>query len=324
MNFAVTAPLALAAAILDVSVGYPEALARRVGRPTDWMAAFFGGLEARLNRPSVDLPSRFVVGALALGLYLAGVGIVARLMEVLAPGPVGFVVVALVASSLLARQSLDRRIRAVAQGLERGGLAGGRFAVAPLARGNPNSLDEAGVARTALESLAGAYCVSVTAPIFWIAIGGLTGGALYKAIETARRVTGRGADSAFGFGWATAWLETLVTFPAARLAALWLIGAAAITAEASASEAWRAVKRDAHRHPLRNAGWPEAALAGALGLRLAGPRAPSGRALMEDAYMGDGRALVTAADVRRGLALFRRAGAIEFIVLALAALLVQL
>ena len=270
------------------------------------------------------MPSRFAVGALALGLYLSGVGIIARLIEVLAPGPIGFAVTALIASSLLARQNLDRRIRAVALGLERGGLAGGRFAVAPFASGNPNALDEAGVARAALESLAKTYCDSVTAPIFWIVIGGLTGGALYKAIEAAQRVIGRGADNSFGFGWATAWLEMLVTFPASRLAAIWLIGAAAITADASASEAWRAVKRDAHRHPLRNAGWPEAALAGALGLRLAGPRAQGGRALMEDAYMGDGRALATAADVRRGLALFRRAGAIEFVALALVALLAQL
>lgn len=281
-------------------------------------------MEARLDRPSLDLPRRFAVGALALGLYLAGVEIAARLIEVLAAGPIGFAVAAVLGSSLLARQSLDRRVRAVALGLERGGLAAGRFEVAKIAPGNANSLDEAGVARAALEGLAQTYSASVTAPIFWMVVGGLAGGALYKAIDAARRVVRRSASGMFGFGWAAVRLDDLVAWPASRLAALWLIAAAAITADASAGEAWRAVRRDAHRHPSPNAGWPEAALAGALGLRLAGPRAPGGRALIDDAYMGDGRSQATSADVRRGLALFRRAGAIEFLALAVLALAAQL
>jgi adenosylcobinamide-phosphate synthase len=107
------------------------------------------------------------------------------------------------------------------------------------------------------------------------------------------------------FGWAAARLDDLVNLPASRLAAL-LIVAAALPDGAAA--AWRAVRRDAPRHRSPNAGYPEAAMAGALGLALAGPRRYGGVAV-DDALMGDGRRAATAADIRAALALYRRADA---------------
>ena len=130
---------------------------------------------------------------------------------------------------------------------------------------NPDVLDEAGVARAAIESLAENFSDGVVAPLFWTALGGLTGGALYKAVNTADSMIGHKDDRYAAFGWAAARLDDLVNLPASRLAALWLVLAAALAPGASPFEAARAVRRDAAKHRSPNAGWPEAAMAGALG-----------------------------------------------------------
>jgi adenosylcobinamide-phosphate synthase len=321
MNFAFSLPLALAAALLDVTVGYPQAVYRAIGHPVTWMGAFVAALERRLNRPTLAFAVGRASGVFALALYLGAVGVVAGLVSSLAPsGAIGFAALALLASSLPAQQSLDRHVLAVARGLEQGGLAAGRSAVAKIVGRNPETLDEAGVARAALESLAENFSDGVVAPLFWIALGGLTGGALYKAVNTADSMIGHKTERFLAFGWAAARLDDLVNLPASRLAALWLIAAAAVTPDASAREAWLTVARDAGRHRSPNAGWPEAAMAGALGVRLAGPRV-YGRTRVDDPFMGDGRAAATASDIRRGVALYRRAAAIEIAALGLLALL---
>src|SRR5262249_32152404 len=148
----------------------------------------------------------------------------------------------------------------------------------------------------------------VVAPAFWMAIAGLPGAAIYKAINTADSMIGHRTERHRAFGWAAARLDDLVNLPASRLAAL-LIVAAALTNPKAAAAAWRAVARDARHHRSPNAGYPEAAMAGALGLALAGPRVYAGVAV-EDALMGDGRRDATARDIRAALALYRRADAI--------------
>jgi adenosylcobinamide-phosphate synthase len=287
------------------------------------MGAWLGWLETRLNVSSLGFATRRAAGLLALVAYLAPVALVTIVLAYWLPvGVVGFVALALLAAPLPAQQSLDQHVRAVALGLERDGIEGGRAAVAKIVGRNPRALDEAGVARAALESLAENFSDGVVAPLFWLALGGLAGGALYKAVNTADSMIGHRSERYRAFGWAAARLDDLVNLPASRLAAGFLIAAAALTPGASAAEAWRIVKQDARRHRSPNAGWPEAAMAGALGVRLAGPRV-YGETRVEDAYMGDGRGAVTAADIRRGLALYRRAAAIEIAALALLALIAQ-
>jgi adenosylcobinamide-phosphate synthase len=323
MTLAYSLSLALGAAILDVTVGYPEALYRAIGHPVTWMGAWLTALEARLNRLTDSLVTRWAYGVVALLAYLAPVAVIAVLLSSLAPaGVAGFAILAILASSLLAQQSLDRHVRAVAVALEQGGLTQARAAVAMIVGRNPESLDEAGVARAALECLAENFSDGVVAPLFWIALGGLTGGALYKAINTADSMVGHKNERYLAFGWAAARLDDLVNLPASRLSALWLIAAAATSQTASAREAWNAVRRDAGRHRSPNAGWPEAAMAGALGLKLAGPRV-YGETRVDDAFMGEGRLGATAADIRRGLALYRRAAAIEIIALCGLALIAR-
>ena len=313
--------IALGAAILDVTVGYPDALYRAIGHPVTWMGAWLSPLEARLNRSADNFMTRRSHGVVALLAYLAPVALVSQLLSSLAPpGVFGFAILAILASSLSAQQSLDRHVRAVAVALERGSLTQGRAAVTMIVRRNPESLDEAGVARAALESLAENFSDGVVAPLLWISLGGLAGGALYKAINTADSMIGHKSERYVAFGWAAARLDDLVNLPASRLSALWLIAAAFTTPGASAREAWRMVGRDAGRHRSPNAGWPEAAMAGALGLKLAGPRVYD-QTRVDDAFIGEGRLGATAIDIRRGLALYRRAAAIQILALALLVLI---
>ena len=260
---------------------------------------------------------------IALCVYLGPVALVAWVAtRALIPmGALGFAALAFLAASLPAQRSLARHVRAVADGLVVG-LAEGRRAVAMIVGRNPAALDEAGVARAAIESLAENFSDGVVAPILWTALGGLLGGALYKAINTADSMIGHKDERHGAFGWAAARLDDLVNLPASRLAALWLILAASLTPGASAREAARAVMRDASRHRSPNAGWPEAAMAGALGLKLAGPRV-YGDTLVEDAFMGAGRREADAADIRRALRLYRTACAIEMLALAGAALIAR-
>jgi adenosylcobinamide-phosphate synthase len=319
MWFSFSLPLALAALIVEALIGYPAPLYRAIGHPVTWMGRWLAWLEAALNRADATSATRRAAGVLALCLYLAPVGVVAwAAARVCASGgALGFALLGLLAASLPAQRSLGVHVSAVAEGLDVS-LEEGRRAVAKIVGRNPDVLDEAGVARAAIESLAENFSDGVVAPILWIALGGLVGGALYKAINTADSMIGHRDERHKAFGWAAARFDDLVNLPASRFAALWLILAAALTSGASARDAARAIWRDASRHRSPNAGWPEAAMAGALGLKLAGPRV-YGETLVDDVFMGSGRREADAADIRRALRLFTRACAIQAGTLAAAA-----
>jgi adenosylcobinamide-phosphate synthase len=310
--------LALAAQGVEALIGYPAPLYRAFRHPVTWMGGWLALLEAGLNRANFGFAARRGLGALALILYLAPVALAAEaLTRGLAPlGALGFIILALAAASLPAQRSLDSHVRTVADGLD-ASLDEGRQAVAMIVGRNPDFLDGSGVARAAIESLAENFSDGIVAPLIWTAIDGLTGGALYKAINTADSMIGHQDERYAAFGWAAARLDDLINLPASRLAALWLTIAAVVTPGASASEAARAVWRDASRHRSPNAGWPEAAMAGALGLKLAGPRV-YGEALIEDAFMGCGRRDANVADIRRALALYHVACGIHAVALAAA------
>jgi adenosylcobinamide-phosphate synthase len=308
-------PLALAALIVEALIGYPAPLYRAIGHPVTWMGRWLAWLEPILNNGDASFATRRTAGVVALCLYLAPVALVAWAATHLfvSAGPLGFAALALLAASLPAQRSLAVHVSAVAEGLD-AGLDGGRRAVAKIVGRNPDVLDEAGVSRAAIESLAENFSDGVVAPILWTALVGLVGGALYKAINTADSMIGHKNDRYIAFGSAAARLDDLVNLPASRLAALWLILGALLTSGASARNAARAVWRDASRHRSPNAGWPEAAMAGALGLKLAGPRVYE-ETLVDDAFMGSGRREADAADIRRALRLFTRACAIQAVTL---------
>ena len=197
---------------------------------------------------------------------LAVVGTVAFALEhALLLLPFGMLATGLLASALIAQRSLHRHVANVARALDEGGVAAGRSAVAHIVGRDTEELDAAGIARAAIESLAENFSDAIVAPVIWMVIGGLPGAALYKAINTADSMIGHRTPRYAAFGWAAARLDDLVNLPASRLSALLLVAAAALSRDASAPEAWSAVWRDATRHRSPNAGYPEAAMAGALG-----------------------------------------------------------
>ena len=223
--------------------------------------------------------------------------------------PFGLIGVGVIASTLIAQRSLHRHVARVADALDNAGLASGREAVSHIVSRDTKALDEAGVARAAIESLAENFSDGVVAPVLWMIIAGLPGAAIYKAVNTADSMIGHRTARFQAFGWAAARFDDLLNLPASRLSALLIIAAAAATKGTSASAAWRAVRRDARHHRSPNAGYPEAAIAGALGLALAGPRSYAG-VHVDDAFMGNGRHAAKTNDIRAALRLYRRADAI--------------
>jgi len=314
MSFA----LALFAMLVELCFGYPQALLRAIGHPVTWIGALIALLDRRLN----STKSGRAAGIIALLVLLVIVGSIAAIVQhALLKLPFGLLITALIGSSLVAQRSLYRHVNNVATALERDGIAAGRTAVAHIVGRDTELLDEAGIARAAIESLAESFSDGVVAPVFWMAIAGLPGAALYKAINTADSMIGHHTERYEHFGWAAARLDDLVNLPASRLSALLLIAAAALRRDGAAAEAWRTVWFDAPRHRSPNAGYPEAATAGALGLSLGGPRTYGGERI-EDATMGNGRWGATAADIRRALGLYRRADAILIgLIAALAAMM---
>jgi adenosylcobinamide-phosphate synthase len=306
--------LALAALVVETAIGYPDFVYRAIGHPVTWAGALVAWFEARLNRPSAPEWQRRALGILTLVVLLSASALGAFAFEGILPdGPVSSGILILAASTLLVQRSLHQHVRAVAEALETQGLQAGRTAVAMIVGRNPDRLDEAGVARAAIESLAENFSDGVVAPAFWLIVGGLPSAMCYKATNTADSMIGHRMPRYHAFGWAAARLDDVINLPASRLSALFLILAAAAVG-ASPRGALQAVWRDARNHRSPNAGWPEAAMAGALGLRLAGQRV-YGDTLIDDAFMGNGRREATVADIIRALRLYRTACVAQWLVL---------
>jgi adenosylcobinamide-phosphate synthase len=313
--------LALVAMLIELCFGYPDRLQRAIGHPVTWIGRLIALLDRSLNREAAGPQPQRAAGIVAVLVVLAIVGVVAlAIQHALLRVPFGIVAVGVLASTLVAQRSLHRHVADVAMALEKDGVAAGRAAVAHIVGRDTDSLEAAGIARAAIESLAENFSDAIVAPVFWMVIGGLPGAALYKAINTADSMIGHRTPRYAAFGWAAARLDDLVNLPASRLCALLLIAAAALTKDASAAHAWHAVRRDAARHRSPNAGYPEAAMAGALGLALAGPRSYGG-VQVDDATMGDGRREASAADIQRALALYRLADAILIALLGIGTIL---
>jgi adenosylcobinamide-phosphate synthase len=314
--------LAFCALLIEALVGYPDRVARAIGHPVVWIGALIGILDREFNRASMSEAARRTAGGAAILVIVAiSAGVAYALERTMVLLPVGFILVAIVASTLLAQRSLYAHVARVASALEAQDIDAAREAVSHIVGRDPEQLDAAGVARAAIESLAENFSDGVVAPAFWLAVAGLPGGAAYKAINTADSMLGHRTARYEAFGAASARLDDLVNLPASRLSALLIIAAAALTPAASAARAWRAVWRDARHHRSPNAGYPEAAVAGALDLALAGPRVYGGMRV-EDAIMGDGRRDANAADIRAALSLYIRADALLIALLGLLALLV--
>lgn len=310
-----------AAIVLDALVGDPDWLWRRTGHPVAWIGNLIAALDRRLNRDHIPYAKRKTAGIFAVGFLVAivaAIGLAAQ--NLLAPlGILGWIVAVILVAIFLAGRSLVDHVGAVASALETSGLDAGQNAVSRIVGRDPQALDEAGVARAAIESAAENLSDGFVAPALWYLLLGLPGLLIYKAVNTADSMIGHRTPRHHTFGWAAARLDDLVNWPAARLTAL-LIGLAAPAAGGSLINAFAIARRDGHLHASPNAGWPEAAMAGALGLRLGGPRSYQGMTVDAQALNPEGRDEATPADIRRSLRLTVAAGALLWVVVLAIAL----
>ncbi len=293
------AGMMLLAMALDAAVGWPDRLYRRIGHPVVWIGALISMLEARLNAGAPG--RRRATGALTVALVCAAVVVPALWVQAVLPGGwLGLLVGALAAWPFLAVRSMDQHVAAVARPLVAGDLAGARRAVAMIVGRDPARLDTRGVARAALESLAENTSDGIVAPLFWGVVAGLPGLAVYKAINTMDSMIGHRSERYEDFGKAAARLDDLVNLLPARLTGLLFALASGRPGRAIA-----VMRRDARHHRSPNAGWPEAAMAGALHRRLSGPRV-YGNTVADEPYVNAAAPDPEPQDLRRGLALYRR------------------
>ena len=308
----------------EAALGYPDRLFRWIGHPVTWIGALIGWADRTLNRDTLPEARRRLNGLLALAL-IAGVPTACAILLqsaafslLSADGQpwLALVVLGLLSATLPAQRSLAAHVGAVADALAHEGLDGGRRSVSMIVGRDTDALDQSGVVRAAIESLAENFSDGVVAPLLWCALFGLPGIVFYKAVNTADSMIGHLTPRHAAFGRAAARLDDLINLPASRLSAFWI----GLAAPRRAVAVVVATRRDAGRHRSPNAGWPEAAMAAALGISLGGPRAYRGRAV-DGAWMGDGRVALAPGDLRRALSLYRAACSIQALAYGLAVLI---
>jgi adenosylcobinamide-phosphate synthase len=292
---------------IDAMFGEMGPVFRHVPHPVVLAGRAIAFFEARLNRPvrgDMARRARGVATVIVLVGALAGLGWLIQWL--CRTSLAGAVAEAFIIGVLVAQRSLYNHVAAVSTALIHGGLISGRLAVSQIVGRDPESLDGAGIARAAIESLAENFSDGVVAPVFWYLVAGLPGLFAYKMANTLDSMIGHKSPRYREFGWAAARLDDLLNLVPAPITGLLLAVSAIFDRQHSATSALRIMLRDGRKHRSPNAGWPEAAMAGALGISLAGPRHyPEG--VVDDPYLGDGSTIASPQDINRALTLYFRA-----------------
>ena len=290
---------AASALLLEAMLGYPDGLYRRAGHPVSWVGAAISALERRLNRPEASEARRRIAGVGTLAFAAAcGAAFGLTLQRIADRSGQPRALTALFATPGLAQRSLHDHVADVRRPLVDGDLPQARTGLARIVGRDVETLDDSGVALAALESLAESFGDGVVAPAFWLTVGGLPGLYAYKAINTADSLIGHMELRFRAFGWAAARAEDLVNLIPARIAAALIVLAG--------RGGWRTMRRDAPKHASPNAGWPEAAMAGALDVQLGGPASYDGVPADRPVF-NDGAPAARPDDLSRGLAVYRGA-----------------
>jgi adenosylcobinamide-phosphate synthase len=295
----------LVALVIEAALAWPAALFARIGHPVTWAGALIGALDRRLNDPARSDAARRALGVVAAVVVIGVAGLSGWAVQAAVPGGwAGAVLLGVLMWPLVAARSLHDHVAAVARPLAQGDVAGARAAVAMIVGRDPSRLDGAGIARAATESLAENASDGVVAPLFWGAVAGLPGIAAYKAINTLDSMIGHRTPRHEAFGWASARIDDVANLIPARLTGL---AFALVSGRMGAAMACMA--RDARSHRSPNAGWPEAAMAGGLGIRLSGPRVYADR-VADEPWLNGSAPDPGPDDLGRALALYRRAMAL--------------
>jgi adenosylcobinamide-phosphate synthase len=301
----------LGALALDALIGDPAALWRRLPHPVAAIGVAIGWLDRRLNRETWSAATRRRAGVAALAI-LVGAGFASGFLveSLLRRLPASEWFVALAASVFLAQRSLYDHVARVRDAFAVGGLAAARAAVSMIVGRDPDSLDEAGVCRAAIESCAENFSDGVVAPAFWFALLGLPGLIAYKTVNTADSMIGHRTPRHEAFGWAAARFDDVLNVCPARLAGV-LVALAGPVSGGHPLQALTTMWRDARKYRSPNAGWPESAMAAALALALAGPRRYGTRRVDDPFLNPEGRPTATPGDITRALRVFVAAGVLH-------------
>ena len=310
-------PIVLLALAMDAIIGDPNWLYRKIPHPIAAIGCMMNQLDLFLNRPQVKNPTKKILGVLFIIIALSVAGIIGwgmqtglKLMEF------GQLLEAILVSIFLAQNSLYRHVRNVAQALVSDGLDAARLSVSHIVGRDPATLDDSGVCRASIESLSENFSDGVIAPVFWYLIAGIPGILMYKTLNTADSMVGHLSPKYRYFGWASARLDDVANFIPARLTALLIFLTALIIPSTKGFKSLRSCLTYAKRHRSTNAGWPEAAMAGALDIRIAGPRVYNG-IVVNDPWMGDGNPNLRTNDIYRALKLYFSSNIINALILVL-------
>jgi adenosylcobinamide-phosphate synthase len=299
------------AILIDGLVGDPDWLWRRIPHPAALLGRAIGLGDKALNTGTSGFGRRLRGLALMIALiaWCIFIGIAIEMIPY-----IGWILSVLLAAVLLAQRALAEHVWAVAEALKRD-LTSGREAVAKIVGRDTNSLSEADVSRAAIESAAENFSDGFVAPVFWFMLFGLPGMLVYKAVNTADSMIGHRTPKHEAFGWAAARIDSLMNYLPARLTALIFLVAV------WSLEQRDMVMRDAPSHRSWNAGWPEAAMAGVLGIALSGPRSYAGRGSAEPWLNADGRRDAGPDDIEAAVMLLWRAWTVAICTLCVLALL---
>ncbi len=298
----------LFALILDWFVGDPPSVWKRIPHPVVVIGKAIDFLDEKLNHPSLRDAEARGRGVIALIILVALALVVGAMLAwaFKALGIVGWVFEVITISVFIAQKSLADHVASVAQSIRIDGIEGGRQAVSQIVGRNTEVLDEPGICRAAIESLAENFSDGVVAPVFWYLVLGMPGLVAYKAINTADSMIGHKNTRYINFGRATALFDDLVNWPASRISALLIAIAAVIHGGFSFGlSVLRRAMQDAGTHRSPNAGWPETAMATSLGIALGGPRIYGDETVVEPVLNAGSSLKVSVAYIDHSLRVFR-------------------
>ena len=291
------------ALLLDVFLGDPRLILRIIPHPISLLGNVISFCERMLNRNSLGDQARLARGAFLAVVISIIVIIIGWVLQIFIALYSLWALELILIALLVAQRSLYDHVRSVSIALEKKGIEAGRRTVAHIVGRETAALDRGGISRAAIESLSENFADGVVAPVLWYLIFGLPGLFFCKAVNTMDSMIGYRNERYNMFGRVAARLDDVVMWIPARFAALLIIVAACVVPRSNPLRAIRFILNDASKHPSVNAGWPEAAMAGALNYSLGGPRVYEG-GLKEGLWIGNGRFELLPVDIKHSLNLF--------------------